>query len=289
MNGLIRPEASNLIILVLHPSNAPNVFTADGALEFEEERSIALPDQKLFKDSIIGVLTEFAGFRQSPELRLEARLRVDSRHGTEFPATHVVRLVGVNVNVEDVAIFRAAAQFAIQQLVPQIPIGEVSVDHLLAQDEKVFLTERGRAVAKKFANKSITRGFMVWFGPGDTTGVTVQGVMPSLSLDEKANATINGRGRPIGFDETNGTITLNCTDAANDSEERIMASTKLVFRCPDARMFTTIAKAYVNRSHVSFIALSQRDAKQKRDVITLTQLREVAAKDPDSYELESPV
>lgn len=274
------------VILIFHPSNAPRVSSSDGALEFEEEGAITLPIQKLFKDAMVKVLTDFAGFRESSILDIESRLRVNWSDDSEFPATHVVRLVGPEVSAEAVAVFRAAAQFVIRELVPQRSTGEIEMAHLLTGADKEFLGTLGRRIAGKFANKSITQGFVVWFGSADLNGVTIQGVMAPLLIDEKVNSTMRARGYSMGFDETKNTVIINCVEAANDNGEPINTSTRLELNCHDARMFLTIAQAYVNRSQISFMALVQKDAKHKKEVLTLTQLSEIAANDPADFTLE---
>jgi hypothetical protein len=272
--------------LKIAASNAPTVSSSDGALEFEEEGAITLPIQKSFKDAMVKVLADFAGFRESSILDIESRLRVNWSDDSEFPATHVVRLVGPGVGYEEVAVFRAAAQFAIRELIPQRSTGEIETEELLTGAEKEFLGTLGRRIAGKFANKPITQGFVVRFGPDDLNGVTIQGVMAPLLIDEKVNFTTKGRGYSMGFDESKNTVFIHCVEGANDTGEPINTSTRLELNCHDVRMFLTMAQAYVNRSQILFMALVQKDARQKKEVITLTQLSEIAANDPDDFTLE---
>lgn len=280
-------ENHDLVILVFHPSNAPNIVSADGALEFDSDGSIALPVQKQFKDLMVRVLTDFAVFRQSPVVNVESRLRVDPHNETEFPATHVVRLVGNGVSVNDVEVYRAAAQFTVREFIAQRSIDEIDMEHFLSEDEKVFLSDRAQEIAEKFANKTITQGFVIRFGPADHSGVIVQGVMAPLLIEEKANTTIRGCARPIGFDENRNTIILFCDEAANDSGESPFSKGPMELRCYDAQMLFTVAQAYVNRAHVSYTALVQRAAKTKKAVLTLTGLWEVeGANDSENFELD---
>ncbi len=280
-------EPHDSIVLIFHPSNAPNFFNSDGVLEFDGEGSIALPIQKQFKDAMVKMLTEFAAFRQSPVVDVESRLRVDPNNEPEFPATHVVRLVGQDVGINDVERFRAAAQFVVREFMPQRSIEEIEMEHFLSEDEKKFLGICARCIAAKFANKSITQGFVVRFGPADLHGVIVQGVMAPLLIEEKANTTIHGEARPVGFDANKHTIILSCDEAANDPRESPFSKGPVELHCHDAQMLFTVAQAYLNRAQVSYTALVQLAAKTQKPVITLTCLREVeVANDPGHFDLD---
>mgnify|MGYP005862639163 FL=1 len=272
-------------ILVLHPLSAPHVFNADGALEFEEESALVLPVQKQLKDAMVRVLGEFADFRATPAIALESRFRVESQDESEFPATHVVRLIGSGATTTEVLVFRTAAQFVLGQLVPQKSLGEQGTDHLLNEKEKIFLTGLGEGVAAKFANKSITQGFVVRFGIDDLHGLTLQGMMPTLDLEQRAQGIVEGVGRPMGFDEQKSTATLWFRQAANDQEQSPDEG-RLEVLCHDLDFLRTLARAYANRKMVEFKALKQSEARKKRSVITLLELREVADNDSDQFQLE---
>lgn len=280
-------EDHDLIVLVLHPSNAPNIVSADGALEFDSDGSIALPVQRQFKDAMVRVLTEFAVFRQSPVVDVESRLRVDPHNETEFPATHVVRLVGNDVGINDVEVFRAAAQFTVREFIAQRSIEEIDMEHFLSEDEKEFLSDRAQDIAAKFANKSISQGFVVRFGTADPHGVLIQGVMAPLLIEEKVSTTLSGLAQPKGFNESTSTIILFYHEAANDSGESPHSSGPIELHCHDVQMLRTVAQAYANQAQVSFTALVQQAAKTKKVVLTLTGLREVeVANDSENFELD---
>jgi hypothetical protein len=279
-------EPYDSIVLIFHPSNAPNFFNSDGVLEFDGESSIALPMQKQFKDAMVKILTEFAAFRQSPVVDVESRLRVDSHNETEFPATYVVRLVGHDIGVSYVERFRAAAQFVVRTFMAQRSIEEIEVEHLLSEEEKDFLRVCAGRIAAKFANKSIPQGFVVRFGPDDPHGVIVQGIMAPLLIEEKLNTTISGSARPMGFDVDKNTVILLCDQAANDPGESTYSKGPIELHCQDSQMLTTLAQAYVNCAEVSFTALVQLATKTKKPVITLTCLQEEkVANDPKSFDL----
>ena len=287
-DGMTRQKLKGTLdasILILHPACAPCVFHSGGALEFEEEGALVLPAQKQIKNSMIHVLNEFLSFRKTPAIGVESRLRVESRDGTEFPATYVVRLVGSGVTSAEVMVFRAAARFILNAFVPQRSLGDQETDHLLQETEKVFLRELGDGVAAKYAHKSITQGFVVRFGNVDPHGVTLQGIMPALDLEQRAYGTIEGFGRPMGFDEQKSTATLWFTRFANDHESSPDEG-RLKILCHDLDFLRTIARAYANRNQLEFKALRQPEARKKKPVITLLELREVAANDLDQFELK---
>jgi hypothetical protein len=272
-------------ILVLHPLSAPQVFNAEGALEFEEEGALVLPVQKQLKDAMVRVLSEFAEFRKTPAIAVESRLRVESQDESEFPATHVVRLVGVGVTSAEVMVFRAAAQVILSSLVPQRSLAEPDMGSSLQENEKCFLRELGDGIAAKFAGKSITQGFVVKFGNADLHGVSVQGSMPALALEQGASGTLEGVGKPLGFNEEKSTAILWFTGAAND-DGLSLGRERLEVLCHNLDFLRTLAHAYANRNLVKFKAIRQPEARKKRSVITLLELSEVAANNPDQFQLE---
>ncbi|KPP97210.1 hypothetical protein [Marinobacter sp. HL-58] len=272
-------------ILVLHPSSAPHVISTAGALEFEGETALVLPAQKQLKDKMVKVLNEFVSFRKTPGIAVEARLRIESQQRTEFPATHVIRLEGSGVTSDEVMVFRAAAQLILSSLVSQRSFGEQEMEHVLTEDEKFYLNELGSGVAAKFAGKSIPQGFIVRLGINDRHGINVHGNMQLLALKQSAHGTIEGVGRPIGFDEQKSSATLWFRKAANDDDESPNAG-KLEVLCHNLDFLRVLAGAYANRNQVEFKALRQPEARKKKSVITLLELREVAANDPDQFQLE---
>ena len=278
-------ETLNAAILVLHPLSAPNVVHSGGALEFEEEGALVLPSQKQLKDTMVRVLNDFVSFRKTPAIAVESRLRVEPQDGTEYPATHVIRLVGSGTTPAEGMVFRAAAQVILTALISQRSFGEQETDHVLTEEEKLFLNELGGDVAAKFASKSITQGFVVRFGATDLHGITVQGVMPPLALEQSAHGTIEGVGRPLGFDEQKSTAIFWFSKAANDGG-KVPYEGRLEIVCHNLDFLRTVARAFANRNLLEFKALSQPEPKKKKPVITLLELREVAANDQDQFKLE---
>ncbi|SFE93382.1 hypothetical protein SAMN04487869_12617 [Marinobacter sp. DSM 26671] len=272
-------------VLVLHPSSAPSVFAADGALEFEEESSIALPMQKKLKDAMVVALSDFAKFRKTPDVALEFRLRVESQNGIEFPATHVVRLIGPEVVSSDVSLYRAAARFILAQWVKQRSLDEQETEHLLSEAEKAFLKEVGEGIAANFAGRSISRGFVVRFGMDDLGGLVIQGVMPSLTIDQAAQATVLGVGGPLGFDEVKGSVTMWISKSVSE-DLQLPGSSRVQAQCHDLEALRVLAQAYANRNEIEFKALVQQDASNKKPVITILELKEVPLGDPDQFHLE---
>ncbi|MEP3590571.1 MAG: hypothetical protein ABJN18_13490, partial [Marinobacter sp.] len=211
-----QPRALDCSLLVMHPICAPNVYSSDGALEFEEEGALVLPNQKLFKDAMVKALSEIIAARKDPHIAVESRLRVQPNEASEFPATHVVRLIGSGVTQANVAIYRAAAQCILSDLVPQRSLGELDSVDLLGEADVELIREVGKSVSARFANKSITQGFVVRFGLEDLNGVAVQGVMPELVLEEHVDEAIEGVGLPLAFDVQKTTVVIWMSEAAND-------------------------------------------------------------------------
>jgi len=284
-------ETSDTSILVLHPLSAPNVINTDGALEFEEERMLVLPAQQQLKDAMIRALAEFVSFRRKSVFAIKSRFRVESQGLTEFPAINVVRLDGPGVTPDEVSLFRAAGRVILGSMILQRSLGEQDMSHLFSEKERLFLAEQGNVIAAKFANRSITQGFKVRFGVTDLDGITVQGVMPALSLKQRAHGTVAGICRPLGFDEQKGTAILLVTEAANDeepesNESKEQLTGRLEVVCHNLSLFRTLALAYANRNLVEFKALSQPEARKKKPVFTLLELLEIAANDKDDFKLE---
>lgn len=279
------PEAPESIILVFHPANAPSIFSTDGVVEFEEDAGISLPTQKAFKDAVVKVLMEFAEHRSSGGLEISARLRVDTGSQSGYPAAHVVRVAGHGVTAQETRVFRAAAQYVVGEFVAQMSLGERGEQRLLSAEDQAFLSDRSREIGRKFANKSITQGFVVRFGASDEHGTVIQGQMPPMPVVEKSNGTVTGFAYPVGFDARSHTVVLK-TEAANDDGKPLRKTQDVVFKCLDAQMLKTVAQAYINASRLSFKALLQRDSPNRKGDLTLTALSEVAANDDQSFELE---
>ena len=272
------------LILILHPASAPCVINSSGALEFEED-ALVLPMQKKLKDAMVRVLNDFANFRQKP-FSIESRLRVESHDEKDFPATHVVRLVGSEASSSEVMVFRAAAKFILGELIPQKSIGEQTTDDLLDKQEKSHLKKSGSGIAAKFGGQSISQGFVVKFGTyDDLDGVAVQGQMPALELEQSAYETIEGVGRPMGFDEQKSIAFLWFIKAGNNGDESPNEG-RFEVLCHNWDFLRTLAQAYVNRNIVEFRALKQSEPRKKKSVITLLDLREIAADELDQFQLK---
>ncbi|WP_431475264.1 hypothetical protein RVM24_08525 [Marinobacter sp. KM021] len=272
-------------IVVLHPASAPHFFNAGGALEFEEESSIVLPAQKQLKDAIVSALSDFRDMRKLAATSVEWRLRIEPTHDVEFPATYVVRLAGPGATASEVDVFRTAARFVFRDLIPQRILGEPEDAPILSEKEQEFLRSSGRGIAAKFANRSIKQGVMVRFGYEDLSGATVQGVMPSLTVEQKALGTVQATGRPLGFDEQKSTVTLWVTPGANDEDaSELEGRTEIL--CHDLEYLRVFARAYANRSLVRFQAVSQQEARKQKTVLTLLELEEVAVDPAESFDLQ---
>lgn len=274
-------------ILVLHPSTAPHVVNTGGALEFEEEGALVLPEQRHLKDALVRALNEFAICRKAEALVVEAWLRVDSKDDVEFPATYVVRLVGSGVTPADVEVFTAAARLVLAELIPQRAVGEPEVEPVLGEQDVSILQSLGTDVAARFANKSIKRGIMIKFGGGgeDLQGITMQGLMPALAVEQGSLGTIQGVARPLGFDEEKGAVTLMVKKRANDDEDSHCEG-RLDLLCHDLDFLRIVARVYANRGQVEFTAITQPEVRKKKPIITLLELSEAAAYDLDEFQLE---
>ena len=272
-------------IVVLHPASAPHVVNSGGVLEFEEESSIVLPAQKQLKDAVVSALNDFRDMRKVTSIFVEWRLRIEPTHDVEFPATYVVRLVGPRATASEVEVFRAAARWVFRDLIPQRILGEPEDEPVLSEKEKEFLRTLSRGMAAKFANRSIKQGVMVRFGFEDLSGATVQGVMPALTVEQKALGTLRATARPLGFDEQKGTVTLWATPGANDEDaSEIEGRTEIL--CHDLDFLRVFARAYANRSLVKFQVVSQQDARKQKTVLTLLELAEVAVDPAESFDLQ---
>jgi hypothetical protein len=272
-------------IVVLHPASAPHVVNSGGVLEFEEESSIVLPAQKQLKDAVVSALNDFRDMRKVTSIFVEWRLRIEPTHDVEFPATYVVRLVGPGATASEVEVFRAAARWVFSDLIPQRILGEPEDEPILSEKEKEFLGTLSRGIAAKFANRSIKQGVMVRFGFGDLIGATVQGVMPSLTVEQKALGTMWAAGRPLGFDEQKSTVTLWVTAGANDEDaSEIEGRTEIL--CHNLEFLRVFARAYANRSLVKFKVVSQQEARKQKTVLTLLELAEVAVDPAESFDLQ---
>lgn len=272
-------------ILVLHPSSAPHVVNTDGALEFEEEGALVLPAQKQLKDALIRALNEYASSRKTGAVAVESWLRVDSRSDIEFPATYVIKLVGSGVTSVDVEAFSAAARLILAKLIPQQALGEPEVDSLLGKQDQDVLQSLGEDVAARFANKSIKQGVMIKFGRADSHGITMQGVMPALTVEQGSLGTIEGIERPLGFDEEKSIVILTVRKAAND-DKGSHCEGRIEVLCHDLKFLRIVAQVYANCGQVEFKAITQPEARKKKPVITLVELNEVAANELDQFELE---
>ncbi|ERS83766.1 hypothetical protein Q667_03560 [Marinobacter sp. C1S70] len=272
-------------IVVLHPASAPHVVNSGGVLEFEEDSSIVLPAQKQLKDAVVSALNDFRDLKKLAAIYVEWRLRIEPAHNVEFPATYVVRLVGAGVTTSEVEGFRAAARFVFRDLLPQSLLGEPEDEHLLSTKEKKFLRTLSRGIAAKFANRSIKQGVMVRFGFEDLSGATVQGVMPALTVEQKALGTVRATGRPLGFDEQKSTVTLWVTPSSSDDDTpELEGRTEIL--CHDLEFLRVFARAYANRSLVKFQAVSQQDARKQKTVLTLLELAAVAVDPAESFNLQ---
>ena len=272
-------------IVVLHPASAPHVVNSGGVLEFEEDSSIVLPAQKQLKDAVVSALNDFRDMRKLAATSVEWRLRIEPTHNVEFPATYVVRLVGPGATASEVEVFRAAARLVFRDLIPQRILGEPEDEPILSEKEQEFLGTLSRGIAAKFASRSIKQGVMVRFGFEDLGGATVQGVMPSLTVEQKALGTMWAAGRPLGFDEQKSTVTLWVTPGANDEDaSEIEGRTEIL--CHDLDFLRVFARAYANRSLEKFQAVSQQDARKQKTVLTLLELEEVAVDPAESFDLQ---
>lgn len=285
MATMVSCGAVDTTIVVLHPTSAPHVTNADGILEFEGEGALILPTQKQLKDSLVRVLNEFVSVRKAGDVAVEFRLRVDPETGTEFPATHVIRLAGSDVTVAEVEAFRVAARIVLSELVPQRTLGDSANEHLLEESEIKELKALGEEVATRFANRSIKQGVMVNFGGGELQGVAVQGVMPALTVEQGAQGVLRGTARPMGFDEHKGIANLWLIPEASDEESsHVHGRTEVL--CHNLDFLRILAKAYANRSLVEYEAVSQLEARKRKMVITILALKEVAVDEVDSFELQ---
>ena len=272
-------------IVVLHPASAPHVVNSGGVLEFEEESSIVLPAQKQLKDAVVSALNDFRDMRKVTSIFVEWRLRIEPTHDVEFPATYVVRLVGPGATASEVDVFRAAARWVFSDLIPQRILGEPEDEPILSEKEKEFLGTLSRGIAAKFASRSIKQGVMVRFGFEDLGGATVQGVMPALTVEQKALGTVRATGRPLGFDEQKSTVTLWVTPSSSDDDTpELEGRTEIL--CHDLEFLRVFARAYANRSLVKFQAVSQQDARKQKTVLTLLELAEVAVDPAESFDLQ---
>lgn len=272
-------------ILVLHPSSAPHVVNAGGALEFEEEGALVLPVQKQLKEALVRALSDFACARKSAGVIIESRLRVEPDTGTEFPATHVIRLVGSDVTAADVTEFRAAAQLILSTLVPQRMLGDTESEPPLSASEMETLRLLAEDVVAKFANRAIKQGVMIRFGGAELHGVTVHGVMPALTLEQRAMGTLHSTAKPMGFDEQKGHAILWVMPVTG-SEEIAQIQGRIEVLCHDPELLRILAKAYANRSAVEFRALRQREARKQKMVMTLLELKELPSDRLDAFELQ---
>lgn len=272
-------------IVVLHPASAPHVVNSGGVLEFEEESSIVLPAQKQLKDAVVSALNDFRDMRKLSATSIEWRLRIEPTHDVEFPATYVVRLVGPGATASEVEVFRAAARFVLRGLIPQRILGEPEDEPILSEKEQEFLGALSRGISAKFANRSIKQGVMVRFGFEDLSGAKVQGVMPSLTVEQKALGTIWAAGRPLGFDEQKSTVTLWVTAGSNHDDASELEGRAEIF-CHDLEFLRVFARAYANRSLVKFQAVSQREARKQKTVLTLLELQEVAVDPAENFDLQ---
>ncbi|HIB64754.1 MAG TPA: hypothetical protein EYO33_06510 [Phycisphaerales bacterium] len=272
-------------IVVLHPASAPHVVNSGGVLEFEEDSSIVLPAQKQLKDAVVSALNDFRDMRKVTSIFVEWRLRIEPTHDVEFPATYVVRLVGPGATASEVEVFRAAARWVFSDLIPQRILGEPEGEPILSEKEKEFLGTLSRGIAAKFASRSIKQGVMVRFGFEDLSGATVQGVMPSLTVEQKALGRMWAAGRPLGFDEQKSTVTLWVSPSANDEDaSEIEGRTEIL--CHDLDFLRVFARAYANRSLVKFQVVSQQEARKQKTVLTLLELEEVAVDPAENFDLQ---
>jgi len=272
-------------IVVLHPASAPHVVNSGGVLEFEEDSSFVLPAQKQLKDAVVSALNDFRDMRKLSATSIEWRLRIEPTHDVEFPATYVVRLVGPGATASEVEVFRAAARWVFRDLIPQRILGEPEDEPILSEKEQEFLGSLSRGIAAKFANRSIKQGVMIRFGSEDLSGATVQGIMPSLTVEQKALGTVWATGKPLGFDEQKSTVALWVTRGTNDVDaSEIEGRTEVL--CHDLEFLRVFARAYANRSLVKFRAVSQREARKQKTVLTLFELEEVAVDPAESFDLQ---
>tara|TARA_Y100000588_G_C14044982_1_gene834554 strand:+ start:128 stop:688 length:561 start_codon:yes stop_codon:yes gene_type:complete len=184
-----------------------------------------------------------------------------------------------------VEVFRAAARLVFRDLIPQRILGEPEDEPILSEKEQEFLGTLSRGIAAKFASRSIKQGVMVRFGFEDLGGATVQGVMPSLTVEQKALGTMWAAGRPLGFDEQKSTVTLWVTPGANDEDaSEIEGRTEIL--CHDLDFLRVFARAYANRSLVKFQVVSQQEARKQKTVLTLLELEEVAVDPAESFDLQ---
>ncbi|WP_303293564.1 hypothetical protein [Marinobacter sp. ST-43] len=278
-------ESFDGTIVVLHPASAPHVVNSGGVLEFEEDSSIVLPAQKQLKDAVVSALNDFQDLKKLAAISVEWRLRIEPAHNVEFPATYVVRLVGPGATASEVEVFRAAARLVFRDLIPQGILGEPEDESILSKKEQEFLGTLSRGIAAKFASRSIKQGVMVRFGFEDLSGATIQGVMPSLTVEQKALGTVRAAGRPLGFDEQKSTVTLWVTSGANhDDTPELEGRTEIL--CHDLDFLRVFARAYANRSLVKFQVVSQQDARKQKAVLTLLELAEVAVDPAASFDLQ---
>ncbi|WP_394244146.1 hypothetical protein [Halopseudomonas laoshanensis] len=279
-------DAIDTTILVLHPSSAPHVVNAGGALEFQEEAELILPAQKQLKNSLVRALNKLADARKVDDVTVEWRLRVDPETGVEFPATYVVRLAGPNIKTTDVEDFRAAAQLILGKLVPQRALGELDPEPTLRSADLELIQPLAQEFASQFANRSITQGVMIRFGSAELDGVTVQGVMPTLIIEHNALEILSGVAKPMGFDESqDSAILLVIPKTDQDESSQIQGRTKFLCHNPD--FLKTLATAYVGRRLLEFEAVRQRDARSQKTILTLRSLKEVPpSQTHDSFELQ---
>ena len=119
----------------------------------------------------------------------------------------------------------------------------------------------------------------------DLGGLVIQGVMPSLTIDQAAQATVLGVGGPLGFDEVKGSVTMWISKSVSE-DLQLPGSSRVQAQCHDLEALRVLAQAYANRNEIEFKALVQQDASNKKPVITILELKEVPLGDPDQFHLE---
>jgi|SRR5690554_3156935 len=277
-------ETFDTTILVLHPSTAPHVVNTGDALEFEDG-AMVLPVQTQLKDALVRALSDFAGARKAANVVIESPLRVQPGSENEFPATQVIRLAGSGVTASDVTEFRAAAQLILSTLIPQQTLGDIEPAPSLTSSEMDALRLLADEFAAKFASRSIKRGVAIRFGNDELHGLTVQGVMPALTLEQRAIGTLQSKAKPMGFDDQKGHAILWVMPVTgNDEIAQIQGRIEVL--CHDPELLRILARAYANRSAVEFRALRQREARKQKMVMTLLELKELPPDHLNAFELQ---
>lgn len=277
-------EDLDTTIVLLHPASAPTVTIQGDSIEFQQEADLILPNQKKLKNSLVGKLAQYSETQKDKKIQVLSALRIDPKTGDKFPANYVIRIDGPGITAADVNHYTGVVRQMLSTLSPQQTLGCVDQKLALEPTDLEIIKPLTQELAREFAGTNFSRGLTIKYGNSSLDTMTLQGVMPPLTIEHQAPEKIRGKAKPVGFDEEKHIAILNVIPATIEGKY-LQKRNRIEVLCSSPDLLRTLASAYSKRSLLEFEALRQLDATNQKTILTLQSLQETALA-PESFELQ---